>query len=122
MASSRQSPKLSPQFQARLLALGDEVLVAAIVLLNLGASSRNAKRQSAAARAGAIQQTQQRGQQALVDIDAVLTAHGGERLADAPNLLGALPIRAPRATVFALAELPSIKAIIEDQNIGLAES
>ena len=118
MTSSRQSSKLSPQFRAHLQTLGDEVMLAAVVLLDLGASPRNTRRQSAAARASAIQHNQQRGQQALAEIDAVLAAHGGERLTDAPNLLGALPIRARRATLFALAELPSVKAIIEDQQIG----
>ena len=122
MSSSRQSPKLSPQFRARLLALGDEVPVSVVVLLDLGAGPRNTTRQSAAARTSAIQHAQQRGQHALAEIDAVLAAHGGDRLVDAPNLLGALPIRAPRATLFALAELASIKAIIEDQNIGSAEN
>lgn len=122
MPTENASPKISAQFRARLLALGNEVWVAAVVLLNLGAAPRSSRRQSAAARVSAIQQTQQRGQPALAEIDAVLAAQGGERLADAPNLLGALPIRAPRATIFALAELPSIKAILEDQNIGAIQS
>lgn len=121
----RATHKISPQFMARLSALAADEWVQAIVMVQTAPTvpaPRAAKRQSPAARANAIQHMQQHNGEALMGIDAILAAHGGERLFPALNLLGTLSIRATRNAILALAELSVVKAVIEDQAIGAVES
>ncbi len=115
--STRVPSKISPQFMARLNALRGDAMVQAIVLLPVSAGPKLATRQSSAARASAIAQTQQITVDLLDSIDAVLKTHGGERLSAVPNLLGGLVIRAGRDAILALAAQPAVKGIIEDQPI-----
>ncbi len=123
--AARATHKISPQFMARLSALAADERVQAIVMVQTaptGPAPRAAKRQSPAARANAIQHMQQHGAETLIRIDAILAAHGGERLSPALNLLGTLSIRATRNAILALAELSAVKAVIEDQAIGSIKS
>ncbi len=109
--------KISPSFMARLNALPDDGMVQAIVLLHVSPAPKSSKRQTGATRANAIAQTQQSAASLLTGIDAVLAAHGGERLSATPNLLGSLVVHAPRAAILALAALPTVKGVLEDQSI-----
>ena len=123
--AARATHKISPQFMARLSALATDERVQAIVMVQTaptGPAPRAAKRQSPAARASAIQHMQQQTGEAFTDIDAILAAHGGERLSPALNLLGTLSIRATRNAILALAELSAVKAVIEDQALDSVKS
>lgn len=113
--SPAPADKISLQFRARLSALADDVAVQAVVLLRVGDGATTRARQSPAVRAAAIQQTQQQAALALAAVDAVLEAHHSLRLSATPNLLGQLSVQATPAAILALAELPHVTAIIEDQ-------
>ena len=110
--------KVSPAFQNRLNSLDADRPVKTIVLLQPeGAHSASGKRQSRAERQAALEALRQSAGAALAQIDATLAPFDGRRLSEQPNALGAIVIEAKAAGVMALATLPSVKAIMEDQPI-----
>jgi len=119
MDNGSQSSSLSPQFQARLDRLAPDQRVRAVVLLHTrGAGS--GRRQSPSARQEAIAAVRAAAALALPDIDAILEHHGGQRLASEPGALGSIAVETTPAGVLALAALPHVQAILEDQPLSLA--
>jgi hypothetical protein len=109
--------KLSPEFSGRLHELRPEQKVRAIVMLVIPVAVGNGRRQAAVERKEAITAVQGSMENSLVAIDEILKRFGGERLANRPNVLGALPVEINSAGVHALANCDAVKAVLEDQEV-----
>ena len=53
----------------------------------------------------------------LKEIEAILARFGGRKLAESTSALGSLPFESTAAGVQALANLPQVTAILEDQKL-----
>lgn len=112
------SSKISSDFAVRLHQRRPDALVPVIVVLSsprpngtLSRGDLKARRQEL------IREAQAFGNQILGDIDAILTRHGGRRLAEGVNAIGTIAIEATPEGIRALAELDRVKAILENQPI-----
>ena len=113
--------KISTAFMARLAQALPEQPVHAIVILDrteMGAQA-NGQRQTREERQSAIETMRQLSARSLGEIDRILTKFNGNRLADHADVLGSIPVEATPPGIFALAESPSVKRILEDQRISL---
>jgi len=110
--------RISAEFQSRLEALGPGQRIQVVLLIRPSAAAAiQGKRGSRARRKAAIDAVRLSAADAIRPIDAALAHHGGRRLADGANALGAIPVETTVAGVRALAGLPGVQAIIEDQAI-----
>jgi hypothetical protein len=112
-----QTDKLSPEFAGRLRQLRSGEKVRAMVLLESPRAAGSGRRQTAAERNAAMAAVRESGAENLLAVDAILRRFGGERLADRPNVLGAVPVEITAAGVHALAASEAVKAVLEDQAI-----
>lgn len=100
--------------------LGPDQKVRAIVLLRLHGSPRGlAGRGSSRERQAAIKAVRQESEPAVRDIDKILQRFKGTRLATHADALGSVPVETTPAGISALAISEHVKAILEDQPIGL---
>jgi phytoene/squalene synthetase len=111
------TPKISPAFRKCLQQLRPGQRVRAIVLLG----TEDARRHAVCA--GETRERAQEGvrdaaAQALDNVDAVLSVHDSQRLT-APNVLGSVVVEGTAPALRALADLPTVKAVLEDQPLAL---
>ena len=112
--------KISPEFAARLDHLGSREKVRAIVMLRTAAVGRSSRgRPSRAEREARIEAQRQSVEQALDEIDDILTRFDGQRLAHGPDALGSLPVETTVAGIKALTTSEWVTAVLEDQDIHL---
>jgi len=112
--------KLSRELRSRLEQLESGETVRAVVLLDVGTEGpRSGHRQSAEERRAAIQRVRQSAQAAVSAIDTALEACAGRRLSPEANALGSITVEATPQGLEALAQLPSVRAVLEDQPISL---
>ena len=115
--SNALQQKISTVFQSRLARLKNAEKTHAIVLLETKAAG-DGRRQSATGRRQTITKVQQAAEKSLSQIDAILTRYDGRRLTDHASVLGTIPVETTRSGIYALANLPNVKAIMEDQSIS----
>lgn len=116
-ARTRNS-KISTAFSARLDRLGPSEKVRAVVMLHCD-QKPSGRRQSQKERQAAIETLRQSASEALIGVDDILKRFGGQRLANAPDALGSVPVETTAAGIKALASLENVKVILEDQRISL---
>ncbi len=113
--------KVSREFAERLRRADKDQLIRAVLMLQTpgleNPSPREARR---ARRVRAIERKRGSADSALPELDAVLSKHGGRRLASV-SLLGTVPVETTPAGVDALAALGSVTSIMEDQPVRLIE-
>jgi len=123
MVHSNEDPrkaKISPEFKVRLLRLGPQQKVRAIVMLHTkDAGEASAGRQSPAERQVAIEAMHKSAELALIEIDGILERYDGKRLAPSVNALGSVPVEATATGIIALAASDHVKVILEDQPLSL---
>ena len=116
------STKISVAFQERLAHVPPEQKVHAIVVLDRSQSNTKetqSSRQNRQERQRTIDKMRELSEKSLDEIDRILTEHKGKRLSDRVNVLGTIPIETSRSGIYALAESPIVKSILEDQKISL---
>ena len=112
--------KVSKEFRSRLSKLAPEEKILALVLLDTTNSDlEKGKRQTRAERRQRIEEIQTAAEEAVPEIDKVLSRYDGKRLAAKANAMGCIPIQASQAAVMAVAGLDRVKSIIENQVISL---
>lgn len=115
--------KISASLDDRLRRVDPQKTVRALVLLGPGTRAkthfRNVSRVSRSQRSRTAEAIRADAAGALPEIDQILESHGGRRLADEVNALGAVPVESPAAGLRALAGSRHVKAILEDQPISL---
>lgn len=110
--------KVGPEFRDRLAHLSGKALVHAVLLVQQAAAGNGGGRRTrGSTRAALVEAGKRSAAEGLGEIDAILKKTGGHRLADAPDLLGSLPIETTAEGIVALAGSPRVKAILEDQQI-----
>jgi hypothetical protein len=112
--------KIDKAFAARLQKLNPDQMIRAVVLLNLShdkneplGSTKGGQRSSAA------EAVTRQARESLSSVDLVLREHGGHRLSENPNLLGAIAVEATRDSIHALASSDDVRAVLEDQPLSL---
>jgi hypothetical protein len=113
--------KISNEFAARLDQLGPGETIRAIVLLEVKSSEKPGirGRQSPNQREAAVERVLQAAENALKDIDDILSGIKGRRLDKHPTAVGSVLVETTAAGVYALAESSKVKVIIEDQGVSL---
>jgi hypothetical protein len=112
--------KISSEFATRLRHFGPEDKVYAIVLLRTAdIEGSSGRRQTRTEREEMIEAMRSSAEQALGDVDDILAHFDGQRLADRPDAIGAVPVETTPAGIKALASSKWVKAILEDQSIHL---
>jgi hypothetical protein len=109
--------KISQVFQTRLAGLDNDQMIHAIILLKTVPGS-DARGQPRGYRQALTAYTGKSIEKHLPEIDTVLSRYGGRRLADHTSVLGSVPVATTRSGIYALAELPHVKAIIEKQSVS----
>jgi hypothetical protein len=122
MSISNVHPKISREFSLRLDQLRPRDKVRAIVMLRpesngAGNAISGARRPTRADRQSKAEKISQSAESALPEIDEILEKFNGQRLAEHPNALGAIPVETTADGVIALAEAECVKTIMEDQPI-----
>jgi hypothetical protein len=113
--------KISPQFSARLARMRPDDQVRVVLILDRGGARPGAvRRRDSRERARAVETVRRGAESALAEIDEILARRGGHRLAAAPDALGTVAVEGNPAAIRALAEVPRVRAILEDQPISLA--
>jgi hypothetical protein len=113
-------PGISREFSARLSRLKPGQKVRAVVLLRVGDSEPStASRQSPSSRREKIAAVRRSVEAALPDIDRVLFEHAGRRLSASADALGSIAVEATPAGIRALADSEHVKAVLEDQAVGI---
>lgn len=119
--SETKTSKISPQFCARLNQLEPQQKIRAIVLLETGQrSSLPSRRQTYDERKVAIAHLRQAAQGVMSELNTLLQNFDGRSLAKAPDALGSVPVELSAAGITALAALPWVRAVLEDQGIHAA--
>ena len=103
----QNSMKISPEFAARLSRMNSREMIRVIVFLQTDA--QGVKKSP--------REVQQIAETKLDEIRPILNRYQGELLAERPNILGSIGVKITAAGVYALAESPSVKMILEDQAI-----
>lgn len=117
-ASDPKTSKISPEFGARLNQLEPQQKIRAIVLLETGRGRPlPARRQTYNERQAAIAQVRETAQHAMGELNTLLQHFDGHPLATAPDALGSVPVELTVAGIAALAAVPWVKAVLEDQDI-----
>lgn len=112
--------KISPEFEQRLASLGPADQVQAMLLLKLRGRARpTAARTTLAERQVIVGEAAAAADQAVPEIDRILSDHGGRRLAERVNALGSLPVETTPSGLRALAASGQVRAILEDQPVSL---
>jgi len=106
--------KLSPEFAARLQHLDKSAEVEAIVVPNVQRRD-GTKRQSAAERNAAIENISRGVAPIMTEIDLVLHEFGGRRRNS--TAIGTITVATTADGIRALARLPSVQAVLENQPI-----
>ncbi len=108
--------KISPGFAARLVQLGPDEKVRAIVLLDTARTQKAmGRRLTKTSRRTAIKNTRQLTSEALPEIDRILKRHDGKRLKTRIDALSAVPVVTTPAGIDALTDSKHVRAIFEDQ-------
>lgn len=116
--SDAKTSKISPEFGARLNQLEPQQKIRAIVLLETGrGSDLLPRRQTYHERRAAIAHRRETAQHAMGELNTLLQHFDGHPLAKAPDALGSVPVELNVAGIAALAEVPWVKAVLEDQAI-----
>jgi hypothetical protein len=89
-------------------------------MLRTTAAGKGRRRSSSAERDAAVEAVKESARSALSEVDDILERFGGRRLADGPDALGSVPVKATAAAIHALARSRKVKAIMEDQPIGFS--
>ena len=119
--SDRKVPgKVSPGLASQLERLRPGEKVRVVVMLRTPAAGSGRRRTSSADRDAAVEAVKESARNALVEVDDILERFGGRRLADSPDALGSVPIKATAPAIYALARSRKVKAIMEDQSIRLS--
>ena len=112
--------KISREFAARLERLAPERKIRAVVLLNIENSAAGATRRlTSEERQAAAESARISARSLLPEIDESLAREDGKRLSEDVNALGSVTVEATPEGIAALARLPGVKAILEDQPVSL---
>ena len=112
--------KISQAFVARLEDLAPDALVRAIVLLETAPDAGEAGRRARKARRREMAEAARGAVEAAAsEVAEILAAHGGRRLERNLDILAALAVETTPAGIRSLAELATVRAIMEDQPISL---
>ncbi len=115
-----QKDKISPEFLEHLNRLSPEQTIRIIAMLLTKSRKQPSKvRLSPIERDATMKAVLKSGEQAIIEIDAILDQYGGRKLASNPNALGCIPIETTARGIKALATLDKVKAIMEDQPVSL---
>jgi hypothetical protein len=118
--ASPPAEKISSQFETRLRELGPDEKVRAVVFLNLELPSRRTSaRTKLAQRRKFIGRIRESSKEALGELDEILGGKRGRILQSEPDALGSIPIEATADGLRAVARSKNVRAILEDQAIGL---
>lgn len=110
---------LSTSFARRLEALPPSQRVRVIVLLDVSQAVKTDRgRRTSADRSRAVESVRMQASEGLREVDQILKRCGGKRTAEQPDALGSLPVETTPAGVKALAALPVVNAVLEDQPIS----
>ena len=101
------SMKISSEFAARLSRLKSGEMIRVIVFLKTETETQKTS----------PQEIQQIAENKLDNLRPILIKYNGEMIGERPNVLGSIAIKITVAGVYALAESPSVKMIVEDQAI-----
>ncbi|MEM6646831.1 MAG: hypothetical protein AAF730_11315 [Bacteroidota bacterium] len=113
--TSARASKISTAFEQRLSGMGEHDQLQVLIMVN-ASSEGPAQRQSRRQRAEAIQSMHSATDGALDAIDAVLNQNEGQRLGQI-GTLGTLPATVTVQGVRALAALPDVRTILENQDV-----
>ncbi|NMG08018.1 hypothetical protein [Brasilonema sp. UFV-L1] len=115
--------KISSEFAYRLNHLAPQQKVSVIVFLKLeNLVQSSSLRQSRAERKAAIEGMRNSAKQALSYIREIIQNFGGIQLAENPDALGSIPIEISADGIKALAASDAVKAVVEEQEIILANT
>jgi hypothetical protein len=93
-----------------------------VVLLNTGEPpTRSRRRQSAEQRQAAIASIKSNGAPVVTIVDQVLKKFGGKRISKDVGALGTVSVETTPNGVRELGRLEDVKAVLEDQGIGLVK-
>jgi hypothetical protein len=112
--------KISDEFAARLAkSRAGKKLQAILLLQSPGAPlPANNRRPTAQQRSRRMLEFGTGSAEIVREIDHLLTQFDGRRLSEAPSSIGTLPVETTAAGIRALATLPSVKSIMEDQPVS----
>jgi hypothetical protein len=108
--------KISDLYRERLDRLPEGKLARALIVLKPDRLRLFGQRLSAARRRELFAK-RRRDTDVLAAVDSVLGEYGGRRLSLAPGGLGTITVEAPPHTLYALAKLDLVKAVLEDQKV-----
>lgn len=112
--------KVSPEFAARLGQVPPDQQISAIVLLNgPDRMPAAAGRRTAVRRKKSIDAVRVAGSPALQEIKAILKQQGGKLLSSKVSVLGSIPVVTTVSGLHEIAALPRVKAIMDNQRIGM---
>ncbi len=119
LITEQNQEKISPEFRSHLMRLAPDKKIRGIVLLGLqsSAGSSTSRRALRLQRDRRIKDIRKVSAESLKEIEAILARFGGRKLAESTSALGSLPFESTTAGVQALANLPQVTAILEDQKL-----
>jgi hypothetical protein len=111
--------KISSEFTYRLSKLNPHQVVRVLVLLNLkkNINPLSHSQKFSKQHISAVKNLSKLEKQALNDIRKIAQDNDGKLLAEHFNLLGIIPLEISVPGVYELAELDTVKAVMEDQEI-----
>ena len=120
MSTGNRHPSISREFAERLRRYRRDHAVRVAVVFAVAATRGEGKRAvPRQARSEIVRQTRLAANAGLAEIDRVLEEFGGTRLVESADALGSIAVETTAAGVAALATIPGVKAILEDQPITL---
>ncbi len=113
-------PGISREFAKRLRRYRRDQPVRVAVVFAIAATRGAGKRAGPRrARSEIARETRLAANAGLAEIDRVLVRYGGKRLVESADALGSIAVETTAAGVVALATIPGVKAVLEDQPITL---
>lgn len=114
--------RISAEYASRLRRLASNELTCAILIIRgPEASLAGRRRLSPAERRERVDMMGNAAVLTVRAVDAILEKLGGERLSVEVGPIGAVVVKATPDVIFALADLPDLEAIVEDQPVRLVE-
>ncbi len=117
------SVTISPEFAARLARRKPDDLIRAILLLETRHASESRNRQDLRSRRKAMTEAARRSTEAArQDIAQIVAEYGGSCLENGNlGVLGGVPVETTPEGIKALARLPRVRAVLEDQAVSLID-
>ena len=114
--------KIDPGFLNRINSLPANQIIHAILILSDETEYKQPEtKQTKQERKEIMDFVLKSGKKAMQEINSILQAYGGTKLASSPNALGCISIASTGAGIKALACLDKVKAVMEDQPVYLID-